>query len=179
MHQMAIEHIDEMHLSPEDDTAIGTLLDQAFGMAEFDGRSYFQNRHHLRLLWREDEQIIGHVALSLRAIRMGETLIQAAGVAEVATHPDHRGKGIASALMESAIAAAKGSLADVMILFGDEPLYARLGFQPKPNRTLTVSMHDVRTGVQENRKDDGLMVLPLSDLDWDDTALIDLVGFAF
>lgn len=176
---MPVEQLDEMRLTPTDDAAIAALLGRAFGTADFKGRSYFQNRHHLRLVWREKGQIIGHVALSLRAIRMGDRLIQAAGVAEVATDPDHRGRGIASTLMEAAIAAAKGSLADVLILFGDEPLYARLGFQSKPNRTLTVSMHDVQTGVQENRQDDGLMVMPLRDIEWDDTALIDLVGFAF
>lgn len=176
---MAIEKLDEMRLTHANDAAIATLLGRAFGGADFVGRSYFQNRHHLRLVWREEGQIVGHVALSLRAIRMGDQLIQAVGVAEVATDPDHRGRGIASTLMEAAITAAKDSLADVLILFGDEPLYARLGFQSKPNRTLTVSMHDVRTGVQENRTDDGLMVLPLSDVVWDDEALIDLVGFAF
>ncbi|MEL6641596.1 MAG: GNAT family N-acetyltransferase [Pseudomonadota bacterium] len=110
---------------------------------------------------------------------MGDQLVQAVGVAEVATDPDHQGKGIATTLMTDAIAVAKNSLADFLILFGDEPLYARLGFQSKPNRTLTVSMHDVRTGVQESRCDDGLMVMALNDKAWDDTALIDLVGFAF
>lgn len=177
---MIIEQIHEIELTPADEAGIATLLARAFDTIDFDGRSYFQNRHHLRLITRKDDQIIGHMALSLRAIRMGDTLLQALGLAEVATDPDHRGQGIATALMTKAIEVACSGQADVFILFGDQPLYAAVGFQPKPNRTLTVSMHDVRTGPQENRTDDKLMIMPLrDDLRWDDTALIDLVGFAF
>ena len=176
---MTIEHIHEIRLAQTEETAIAELLGSAFATTNFGNRSYFQNRHHQRLIWRENNKIVGHVALSLRAARMSDHLIQTAGIAEVATDPDHRGKGIATALMTAAITSAKASLADFAVLFGDEPLYARLGFRPKPNRTLTLSMHDVRTGVQENRQDDGLMVMQLRDMAWDDDAVIDLVGFAF
>ena len=176
---MQIERIAEMDLTRPHDAAIGALLDLAFGRIDYNGRSYFQNRHHQRIIARDKGVITGHIALGLRAIRMGDQLLQAVGVAEVATHPDHRGKGIASALMEEALAAARASVADVCILFGDEKLYAGVGFAAKPNRTLTVSMHNVRTGMQEDRQGDKLMVLPLRDITWDDAALIDLVGFAF
>lgn len=176
---MKIECIDEMRLTQADDAAIAALLDRAFQSIDYNGRSYFQNRHHLRVVARQDDAIIGHIALSFRAIRMDDQLVQAAGIAEVATDPAHRGKGIATALLATAITSAKSSLAEVAVLFGDEPFYAAAGFAPKPNHTLTISMHETRTGVQENRSDDGLMVLALTDITWDDEALIDLVGFAF
>ncbi len=176
---MQIEQIAEMDLTTADDRAIGQLLNAAFSTAEFNGRSYFQNRHHLRVIARDGDAIIGHIALSIRAIRMGDTLLDSVGIAEVATHPDHRGKGIASALMEEALTAARATIADVCILFGDEKLYAGVGFQAKTNRTLTISMHNQRSGPQENRAGDKLMVLPLRDITWDDNALIDFIGFAF
>ncbi len=175
---MKVERIEEMRLTAADEAAIGRLLDAAFDN-DFDGRSYFQNRHHVRFVIREGDQIIGHMALGLRAIRQGERLMQAAGLADVATDPKHRGQGIASTLMTSVIAETKQSIADFLILFGDEPLYAGVGFQSKPNRTLSVSMHGVRTGPEENRHGDKLMVMQLKDTAWDDKALVDLVGFAF
>ena len=176
---MKIERIAEMELTHADDAAIGQLLDRAVGQAEFDGRSYFQNRHHLRLVVRDQDTIIGHLAICLRAVRMGDMLLQAAGIAEVATDPDHRGKGIASALLAEALDAGRQSLADVCILFGNAQLYAANGFMSKPNPTLTVSMHGVRTGEHESRAGDGLMIYPLRDLNWDDAVTLDLVGFAF
>jgi len=175
---MNVEHIAEMDLTPADDAAIARVLGAAFN-TDFGGRSFYQNRHHLRLIVRADDLIIGHMALSLRAIRMGETLVHAIGLAEVATDPDHRGKGIASAMMTAAIEAAQNTIADFFILFGDQPLYAGVGFTEKPNKTLSVAMHDVRTIELEHRVGDGLMVMQLGDTPWDDDAMIDLVGFAF
>lgn len=175
---MQVERIEEMRLTSGDEKAIADLLARAFG-TDFGGRSFYQNRHHVRLVVRDGDAVIGHIALGLRAIRMGDRLLQAAGVAEVATDPAHRGKGIATALLAATIAEARWSSADVLILFGDQPLYAASGFEAKPNRTRSISMHGVRTGPLEDRQADGLMVMPLRDTAWDDSALIDLVGFAF
>lgn len=176
--QMLVERIEELRLTSADEAAIARLLAAAFD-TDFGGRSFYQNRHTVRLVVRYDDQIIGHMALGLRAIRMGDRLVNAAGLAEVATDPSHRGKGIASALMTAVIAEATASIADFLILFGDQALYSGVGFQAKPNRTLSVSMHGARTGAHENRQGDGLMVMQLGDIPWDDGALIDLVGFAF
>lgn len=175
---MKIERIEEMRISDADETAIGVLLDAAFN-TEFDGRSYYQQRHHVRFVIRDGADIIGHMALGLRAIRMGTELFQAAGLAEVATHPAHRGQGIATALMGAVIAEAKASPADVLLLFGDQPLYAAVGFMPVPNKTVSVSFHGVKTGPLETRQGDKLMMMQLRDNGWDDTADIDLVGHAF
>ncbi len=177
-HPMQIERIEEIRLTPADEVAIAKLLDTAFD-GSFEGRSYFQNRHHTRLIIRDGNQVIGHMALGLRAIRMEDVLCTAVGLAEVATDPAHRGQGIASKLMQAAIAEARASVADFMILFGDEPLYERAGFVTQPNKTLTISMHGVRTGQQEHRQGDKLMVMPLGEMAWDPKATIDLVGFAF
>lgn len=175
---MQIERIEEMRITDADEIAIGTLLDAAFS-TEFGGRSYYQQRHHVRFIVRDGAAVIGHMALGLRAIRMGDTLAQAAGLAEVATHPDHRGKGIATALMNAVLTEAKASPAHFLLLFGDEPLYAGVGFKVVPNTSLNVSFIGVKTGAHQTRKDDKLMMMPLRDLAWDEDAVIDLVGHAF
>ena len=175
---MIIERIEEMRISDADEIAIGQLLDAAFNIA-FHGRSYYQQRHHVRFVVRDTDTIIGHMALGLRAIRMGNQLVQTAGLAEVATHPNHRGKGIATALIKSAIAEAQASPANFLLLFGDQPLYVAVGFQAVPNKTTSVSFHGVKTGPLEKRTGDKLMMMQLGDMAWDEGANIDLVGHAF
>lgn len=178
MPPMKVERIEEMRISETDEKAIGVLLNSAFGIG-FDGRSYFQQRHHVRFVVRNGAIIIGHMALSIRAIRMGKKLVQVAGLAEVASHPEHRGQAIASNLMTAVISEARASPAHFLVLFGDQPLYSGVGFITVPNRTLSTSFVDVRTGEKEHRKGDKLMVMPLRDIRWDAEADIDLVGHAF
>lgn len=175
---MKVERIEEMRLTAQDEAQIGDLLDAAFG-TDFGGRSYYQQRHHVRLVVRDAGVIIGHMAISLRAIRMGDALVQVAGLAEVASDPGHRGKGIASTLMEAAIDEVRQSLAAFFVLFGNQPLYVRAGFVEKHNVLRYSSLIDVRTGDVINGAKDGVMVMQMTDLVWDDDVIVDLVGHAF
>lgn len=175
---MDIERIEEMRLTAKDEAQIGSLLDSAFG-TDFAGRSYYQQRHHVRLLVREADKIIGHVAIDLRAIRMGDAIVQVAGLAEVATATSHRGQGLASSLLDAAILEVRQTVSTFLLLFGDHPIYARKGFMPKQNILRYTSFVGVKSGVTIEAQKDGLMVLLLSDLSWDDDAMIDLVGHAF
>lgn len=175
---MRIERIEEMRLTAADEGQIGRLLDAAFD-SDFQGRAFYQNRHHVRFVARDGEQIIGHMALSLRAIHMGDQPVHVAGLAEVATAPSHRGQGIASAMMQAVIAEAKASIADFLVLFGDQPLYAGVGFEVQPNPLKVVTMLAARTGQIETRQDGKFMVMALRDVVWDDTADVDLAGFPF
>ena len=173
-----IERIEEMRLTPGDEQAIAALLGRAFD-TDFGGRSYFKQRHHLRLVWREGGQVLGHMALCMRDIRLGDTLTPIIGLAEVATDPDHRGRGIATAVMAGAIEEASASIAEFFVLFGDQPLYAASGFVTKANPYVAVRMHGARTAQVDSRTAESLMVLPLRGGYWDGAATVDLLGPAF
>lgn len=175
---MQIERIDEIDLTPADEKQINAMLTAAFNES-FGGRSFHQQRHHFRLIVRDGDAIIGHMALCYRSIRMGEALVPIMGLAEVATHPDHQGKGIASAMMTDAIAAAKDSQALFFLLFGVRPIYAGRGFRSVPNTAKHTALYDGWT--DDVRIDDKgfLMVMELTDHPWDDTAPVDLLGFSF
>ncbi|MEY1557295.1 GNAT family N-acetyltransferase [Yoonia sp. R2331] len=175
---MKIERIDEIHLTPEDEARIHTLLVRAFE-EPFGNRSFHQQRHHVRLIVRDGDAIIGHMSLCYRSIRMGEDLLPIMGLAEVATDPDHRGKGIASALMTDAIAEARGSQAVHFLLFGGQPLYAGRGFRSVPNTVKHTALYDAWTGDVQVDDRGHLMVMELRDQPWDDTAPVDLLGFSF
>ena len=175
---MKLERIEELQLSKTDDTAIATLLGAAFE-TDFGQRSFFQQRHHLRLLAREKETVIGHMGISIRAIRMGGTLLTIAGLGDVATDISHRGQGIATQLMRRAIQEVKSSQCAFFLLFGNRPLYAASGFKSVPNKVRHTSLIGVKTGEVIEITDSGLMVMPLGSTLWDETAVIDLAGHAF
>ena len=175
---MVIEQIAEWHLTGTDEAQIAGLMALCFD-TDFGGRSYFKTRHHLRLVIRDAGQIVAHMALQCRAMRLGGRLITVAGLAEVATHPDHRGKGHAQALLQAAIGTAKAARADHLLLFGDAKLYAAAGFRTVHNLMIFLELQGALTGVIKHELAEVLMVLPLGSADWDETAELDLLGGLF
>ena len=161
---MLIEKIPEWHLSPQDHTEIASLLARCFS-TDFGGRSYFTQPHDLRLIYRQGP-IIAHIALLLRSVQLGDRLVTIAGLAEVATEPAHRGQGLAATLVQAAIAEARTSPAEYLLLFGTAKLYTAAGFRNIPNQIAQIS-------------DTSLMMLPVKDQPWPDTAPLDLKGPSF
>jgi len=175
---MPIELIPEWQLTIEDEAQIAALLARCFD-TDFGGRSYFKQRHHLRLLWRDEGHIIGHMALTYRAVRLGAKLVDIVGLAEVSCAPEHRGKCIASALLQRSIAEAKASPAAFFLLFGTAALYAGAGCRPAGNPITYVEMLGARTGAVKSEPAETLQVLALRDTGWDGTAPLDLLGTLF
>jgi predicted N-acetyltransferase YhbS len=174
---MRTERLEEVRLSAPDEAEIADLLSRCFD-TDFGGRTAFRQRHHLRFIVR-DQAIVGHLACTFRDIRQGSRLIPVIGLAEVATDPNHRGKGIASALLDAAIAEGRLGPARFALLFGDAPIYARSGFQPVRNMMRYVEMDGAVTGEVRKEAVEGLMVLPLRDRPWDAGTMIDILGHLF
>ena len=170
------EVIPEWALTSQDEAEIAALLARGFD-TDFGGRSYYQTRQHLRLVHREGA-ILAHMAITFRAMRLGERLITVAGLGDVATAPEARGRGLAGALLTQAIALAKASPAEFFLLFGDRPLYAGAGFRPMRNTILWCEMRGAVTGQVTREPAQSLMVLPLKG-HWDETAQLDLLGNLF
>lgn len=175
---MLTEVIPEWSLTAPDEAQIAGLLARCFA-TDFGGRSYFQQRHHLRIVTRHNGRIIGHMGLMLRAVRVNAVLTDVVGLADVATDPDHRGKGIAAALLHAAIAEAKRSPAAHFLLFGTAGLYAGAGFRKAGNTITYLDMTGARTRDVHREPARELMVLPLRDQPWDETAALDLLGTLF
>lgn len=177
---MRIDAIAEIDLTAAQDAEIGALLDRAFGPeAGYRGRSYHKQRHHLRLLAREGEGLVGHLALCFRVIAMGDRPTPIIGVAEVATAPALQGKGIATALLRAAIARARMTEAEFILLFGNRPIYQRLGFLPKTCTIRYLGMAEGQMTQIHARVEPATRVMALRDTAWDDTAPIDLAGPIF
>ena len=70
---MVIEPIAEWQLTEPDEAQIAGLMALCFD-TDFGGRSFFKTRHHLRLVIREAGQIVAHIALQFRAMRLRGSL---------------------------------------------------------------------------------------------------------
>ena len=176
---MTPEIIPEHLLTNADDAAIAGLLARCF-TTDFGGRSFFQTRHSWRHLFRDRGQVIAHLAVQLRAVRLGEYLLTIAGIADVATAPNHRGQGHAATLLQAAITTARQSPAGQVLLFGTAKLYPAAGFRPIKNPLTYIDLTDARSGrLHRDRPEDHLQVLDLSDTPWDETKPLDLLGGLF
>lgn len=182
MTQIDIETREEIFLTSSDDQEIAALLADAFGQHGddgFEGRSYFKQRHHLRVLGRIEGRLVGHIALCFRAIHAAGEYIPIIGLAEVATAPDLGGKGIASRLLKHTIEVSHKTQADFILLFGDHPVYARNGFRSVSNTLRYTVVEGGRSEQVVTAPTTYLQIMPLTDKRWDDLAEVDLLGHLF
>ncbi|AJD49192.1 acetyltransferase [Isoalcanivorax pacificus W11-5] len=127
---------------PEDIDTITRLTQAAFLHAEHSSHTEQFIVNALRdagqltfsLVALEDEQVVGHVALSPVTISSGVTGWY--GLGPISVWPAHQGRGIGSALMHAALAALRQHGAAGCVLLGDPGYYARFGFRPQPGLTL-------------------------------------------
>jgi predicted N-acetyltransferase YhbS len=173
-----IDMIADWDVTPADEAQIARLLARSFD-TDFGGRSYFQQRPHFRLVWREGGQIIGHMAVMMRAIRLDGALVDVAGLADVATDPDHRGRGIAAGLLQATITQVRRTQADYFLLFGTAALYGAHGFLPSPNVITYSDLCGAVTGLVKTEAAQDMRVLPLRGRDWPVDAPVDLLGHLF
>ena len=173
-----IELIADWDVTAADEAQIAHLLARSFS-TDFGGRSYYQQRPHFRLIWREGGQVIGHMAVMMRAIRLENDLTDVAGLADVATDPDHRGRGIAADMLQAAIAQVRRTQADYFLLFGTAALYGAHGFSPAQNMIRYSDLRGAVTGAVKLEKALELRVLPLRGRDWPVDATVDLLGHLF
>jgi predicted N-acetyltransferase YhbS len=124
---------------PEDGPAIESLLDVCFGPGRFAKTAYRLREgvdaiEALSFVAEEDGALIG--TIRYWPVRVGGTPVLMLG--PIAVLAAHRGRGAAVGLMKVTLelAAALGHRA--VVLVGDEPYYARVGFARVPAGRLTM-----------------------------------------
>jgi predicted N-acetyltransferase YhbS len=123
----------------DDALAIERLHERTFGPGRF-ARTAFRVRErmtHLLLLSftaRIGTLLVGSVRLS--PIRVGDTPALLLGPLTI--EPPFRGRGIAVKMLERALSEARSAGHRLVLLVGDEPYYARVGFKRIPRRRVTM-----------------------------------------
>jgi len=81
------------------------------------------------LLLRHDGELVGCIAVHPMVLRLGEARVSAGGIGIVGTHPDRRGEGIMTRLLDKAIQQMRVAGHAVSLLGGDRQRYARFGWE--------------------------------------------------
>ena len=124
----------------EDSAAVEHLLDLAFGPSRRTKMSYRLREDNspisgLSLLVREEG--VGLVgAISFWPLLIGPELAPALLLGPLAVHPARQKRGIGLALMEEGLDRAKAKGHELVLLIGDAPYYARVGFKQVPDGQL-------------------------------------------
>lgn len=127
------------HERPEDVPHIDALIDVCFGPGRFAKTAYRLREGvnpvpELSYVAYEDKDLRGSLRFwpvmigPMKALLLGPVVVQ----------HDQRGRGIGIMLMEKAIAEAKVLGHRLIVLVGDEPYYAKVGFKPVPKGQMTM-----------------------------------------
>ncbi len=173
---MDVELVPEGKLREAD---LASLLENCFPET-FEGRTYFKQLPHARLLVRQPK-LIAQVALDLRIIRVGSELLRILGLIDLCVAPEHRGQGLAGRLLRTAEATAADWGADFTLLFADRPtLYQRSGYQsPDPAQVTWLGIEERASCGQLHRDLSGtLWYQSVSGKVWP-PGDIDLLGYLF
>jgi predicted N-acetyltransferase YhbS len=131
--------------APGDHDGIEHLLDLCFGLGRRTKTSYRLREGErampgLSFLARTDQLPIAG-AISYWRVFVGERAVPALLLGPLAVHPDLQGQGVGLALMQHTLALAKARGERLVILVGDEPYYARVGFRRLPAGRLVMPGH--------------------------------------
>jgi len=124
---------------PEDAAAIERLHERTFGPGRYARTAYrirekLAHRLDLSYTARIGTLLVGSVRLT--SVRIGDTPALLLGPLTI--EPPFRDRGIAKAMMERALKDAKARGHKLVVLVGDEPYYARVGFKRVPNGAITM-----------------------------------------
>ncbi|UIJ72952.1 GNAT family N-acetyltransferase [Aurantimonas sp. HBX-1] len=118
---------------PDHAPIIGAITDEAFGPGRFVRaaervREMAPHDQALSFVAEHDGAIIGSVRLTPIAVGRAPSLM----LGPLAVRPDYKNRGVGKALMRIAAEAARAAGERSIILVGDPPYYAPLGYSPLP-----------------------------------------------
>jgi putative acetyltransferase len=106
----------------------------------------------LSLVALEGKRLLGHILFSPVIIRSGAGALHGMGLAPMAVHPDHQGRGIGSRLVITGLGHLLRKQCPFVIVLGHPAYYPRFGFD-------RASRFDIRS--EWEVPDEAFMILPL------------------
>lgn len=180
---MNLIFINEFEISEKISVGISHLLASAFPYADYKGRSFFKQMPQYRLiLFNEESEVIGQLAVDYRAMNLGNELIKVWGIVDFAIEIKHQKKGYGTMMMHEFIRLAEENSQniDFLYLVTDLPeFYKKFGFeQASLEKIKWLKIHDLRTlGLGYEKVDDCLqMYKPISGKAWTGDEL-DMLGY--
>ncbi|MEZ4886447.1 MAG: GNAT family N-acetyltransferase [Chitinophagales bacterium] len=180
---MTLTFLNEFQIDTPTSMALNTLLQKSFPEVEYEGRDYFKQLPHYRILAKEGEQIIGQMGIDFRVMNLNGKVVNVFGVVALCVDSDFQGKGIGTKLMLEfeAIAKRYPNRIDALFLVTDLPqYYERLGYKTSTLHITWLKIHQHQNyGLgKELITDVYFMYKMISDKVWEDGEL-DLLGYMY
>ena len=172
------EHTAAESFDPSRDAAITDLLGSCFDGVH-GGRTWFKQFPHERLLAWSGSDLMGHVGMEFRVVRVGEAIVSVLGIVDLCGAPFARRHGIGTASLQGAEERARGQ-SFALAMADDERLYQRSGYSllNAPNVTF-LAIDELRChGVIRRDLSEIFMVKALTCDAWPDGPT-DLLGHLF
>jgi len=160
------------------ESALTALLEQSFPNT-FDGRSFFKQEPHNRIIANTPDRLIAQVGIDRRIINVGGNHIKIVGVIDLCVAEDYRNRGIAKALLR-AVENCSDDREFVVLMADNQAVYTGSGFVSlRPAITKWLAIEDVSShSVMERDLSDCFMYKSLQNTKWPD-GKIDLLGYLF
>ena len=173
-----LEIIEEYKLSIAYQEQITLLLQQAFPTYP-EGHYYNQLPSFRYLIWN-DKELIGHMAIEHRVVRLGEELFKIFGIVDLCVNKEYQSQNIGSFLLNKLETEAKNYQIDFMLLAAERfDLYLAHDFQIVENSSKWLMVQNHKSiGVLHRKLKDCLLYKSVSVQKWTGGTL-DLLGTLF
>lgn len=160
------------------DRRLSDLLDQSFPDT-FEGRCFFKQEPHCRIVAHTEGSVIGQVGIDRRVVNVAGKIVKIIGVIDLCVAAEYRGNGIGTALLREIEDHSTGR--EFIILMADNhSIYEKSGYfrlQPALARWLAIEELNSHSIIERDLSD-CFMYKPLSSADWP-AGKIDLLGYLF
>ena len=176
---MKIQRIEEFKINRKQHLEISQLLKLCFSSYPAN-QSFYKQFPSFRFLVFEEKELIAHLAIIHRLIKIGEESASIFGVSDLCVHPDFQHKKIASVLLEELETLGKKHKIDFITLIAQEQkIYKKNGFQSVNNNCRWLIINEVQSlGLAQRNLDNALMIKPLTKKNWRD-GIVDFQGCLF
>lgn len=178
-----LELINDFQLDPESSQEINALLQKCFVWADYQGRDYYKQLPHYRILAKKEGRIIGHLGMDYRVMNLNGSPIKVLGTVDLCVDPAVQGLGIGKAMIQKMeqLALSYRQRIDFLFLVSEVPgYYEGLGYQVTELTTTWLKIHQHQNyGVGKERITDATFLYKaVGDKVWEDGEL-DLLGYMY
>lgn len=143
-------------------------------------RSYFKQLPHFRYLAFAEDELVAHMGVDHRVIRVGDSVFTIFGVIDLFVRPSCRRQGIASQLLSLLTELALTKSIDFLFLVSHyDPIYLNNGFQAISQECSWLGIEEHKNcGVLTETIEENFMIKQTGDKTWT-KGQIDLLGYMF
>jgi predicted acetyltransferase len=177
---MEIIRITEFDIKPDTHNQIIELRNLCFPDNQRN-RSYYKQLPHFRYLTYDDDLLISHMGVDHRVISVGDAVFKVFGIIDLCVLSSYRKQGIATQLLTLLSTLAESKFIDFLLLVADrDKLYAKNGFKYISTYCSFLRINEHKNyGVALEKIENDFMIKQIGTKTWNQSELMDLLGYRF